>query len=112
MGTTSTLSALIGTLAPMLCPKPRLQAHDCSREAGTVVFPVPVLTVGGELDGVVRIGRVAEAVHTQRNDTRLPVVVVENMTHSTLLANVFVAVRPFSARGLPFQLRCATAVRV
>ena len=76
-------------------PNPRLQAHDCSHEAGAVAFPVPVLTVGGEPDGVVRIGRVAEAVHTQRNETRLPVVVVGNMTHSTLLANVFVAVRPF-----------------
>ena len=68
-------------------------AHDCSHEAGGVAFSVPVLTVGGEIDGVVRVGRLAEAAYTQRNNSgAFPVVVVENMTHSALLANgTFVA---------------------
>ena len=61
--------------------------HDCSREMTSVAFPVPVLTVGGELDGLVRIGRIAEAAYTQRTvSDRLPVVLIEGMTHSAVLA--------------------------
>jgi len=60
--------------------------HDCSSKPNTVSFPIPVLTIGGELDGIVRLGRFAEASHVQRADTRLPVVVIPGMTHTSMLA--------------------------
>lgn len=66
-------------------------AHDCSKMPAGVVFPVPTLSVGGELDGVVRVGRVAEAAYTQRDTKQHVVVVVEGMTHSALLSNFTVS---------------------
>ena len=53
------------------------------------VFPVPTLTVGGELDGVCRITRIMEEyyhrVYTAKNKTAatysFPVAVVQGMTH-------------------------------
>jgi hypothetical protein len=54
-----------------------------------VEFPVPTLTVGGELDGLCRISRITEALYTQvafHEDPsfatdNLPVVVIEGMNH-------------------------------
>lgn len=60
-------------------------AHDCYG-SNTVSFPLPVLTVGGELDGVVRITRIAEAYYTQAVLTnaqqKFPVVVIPGMNHA------------------------------
>merc|ERR1711907_834132 len=61
-------------------------AHDCSGD-NKVDFPVPVLTVAGELDGVVRVTRVAEAYHTQINlskRTQDRFTVVNGMAHSSV----------------------------
>lgn len=38
--------------------------HDCFGK-NTIDYPVPSLTIGGELDGVVRVTRIAEAYYTQ-----------------------------------------------
>lgn len=54
-----------------------------------VKFPVPTLTIGGELDGLCRISRIVEALYTQitfDEDTEgmtdyMPVTVVEGMNH-------------------------------
>ncbi len=42
-------------------------AHDCSSFSNwSVVYPVPALTIGAELDGVVRVTRIAEAYENQK----------------------------------------------
>jgi hypothetical protein len=54
-----------------------------------VEFPVPTLTVGGELDGLCRVSRITEALYTQitfHEDPEgakdvMPVVVIEGMNH-------------------------------
>lgn len=56
---------------------------------GQYEFPTSVLTIGGELDGLSRVTRIAEAFHTQITmntnpdgaKKRLPVTVVEGVTH-------------------------------
>lgn len=42
--------------------------HDCRSEEAipTPSYPVPSLSVGGEMDGVVRVSRMAEAWYTQQ----------------------------------------------
>lgn len=64
-------------------------AHTCTGP-NVVDFPVPVLTLSGDLDGVVRVARVGEAWYTQTvlpgsDAGKLPVVVVEGMNHAVLL---------------------------
>ena len=54
-----------------------------------VEFPVPTLTVGGELDGLCRISRIAEALYTQITFSAdpgsatdfMPVTVIDGMNH-------------------------------
>ena len=54
-----------------------------------VEFPVPTLTVGGELDGLCRISRIVEALYTQvtfdenpdDQTDYMPVTVIEGMNH-------------------------------
>lgn len=54
-----------------------------------VVFPVPTLTVGAELDGLCRISRITEALYSQvtfssdptKASTTLPVTVIAGMNH-------------------------------
>lgn len=63
--------------------------HDCYGD-NSVDFPLPTLTVGGSLDGVTRITRMAESWYTQVELTSggissLPVVVVEGLNHGQLL---------------------------
>jgi len=58
-------------------------------EAPQYAYPVPVLTVGGTLDGLARVTRIAEASHTHiamasdpwAAGLRLPVTLVEGMSH-------------------------------
>mmetsp|Transcript_33684 Transcript_33684/g.65059 ORF Transcript_33684/g.65059 Transcript_33684/m.65059 type:complete len:465 (-) Transcript_33684:359-1753(-) len=52
-------------------------------------FPMPTLTIGGEMDGLCRLTRIAESLHTQitlaedpdKNTQNLPVTVIEGMSH-------------------------------
>lgn len=76
---TTTLSCPLGCLAD--------GAHDCYG-ANTLSFPVPVLSIGGELDGVVRISRMAEALYTQTHlsSSDFPVVLLAGMNHASLLS--------------------------
>lgn len=54
-----------------------------------VVFPVPTLTIGAELDGLCRISRITEALYSQvtfssdpaKASTTLPVTVISGMNH-------------------------------
>lgn len=79
-------------------PKPSLKyplgylrdgMHSCSGP-NKISFPAPTLTIGGSLDGVVRVTRIAEAFYTQSildpaNETNYPVVVVPGLNHASLL---------------------------
>lgn len=61
-------------------------AHDCFGP-NTVAFPVPVLSVSGDLDGVVRITRIAEAFYTQKaltNRSQDYFAVVRGMNHAVV----------------------------
>jgi hypothetical protein len=62
--------------------------HDCYG-ANKLSFPVPTLTISGELDGVVRLARLAEAHYTQSSlpAADFPVVVVAGMNHAALLGS-------------------------
>ena len=73
----------------VFCPGGYLKdgVHDCSSLKGGVVYPLPSLSIGGELDGVVRVSRLAEAWYTQRNSSHL-VRVVPGMSHADLLSQV------------------------
>jgi hypothetical protein len=74
------LTCLLGCLAD--------GSHDCYGP-NIPSFPVPVLTVGGELDGVVRVTRIAEAYYSQTVLGKLatfPVVIVPGMSHVSLLS--------------------------
>ena len=47
-------------------------------------YPVPTLTIGGEVDGLARVTRLAESVYQQRNITSaaaFPVVVLQGVSH-------------------------------
>ena len=61
-------------------------AHECTGN-NSVEFPVPTLTMSGELDGVIRISRIAEAWNTQPDGSH-PVVVIEGMNHGQILASI------------------------
>ena len=61
-------------------------AHQCSNisvENWSVDYPLPTLSIGAELDGVVRITRIAEAFQNQEPN-RFPVVVIQGMRHSSI----------------------------
>uniref|UniRef100_A0A0G4I435 Uncharacterized protein n=1 Tax=Chromera velia CCMP2878 TaxID=1169474 RepID=A0A0G4I435_9ALVE len=69
------------------------QARRCETE-NKIDFPLPVLEIGGELDGIVRLTRVAEDAYVfneqtergENKDTSMPsVVLVPGMNHRTLL---------------------------
>jgi len=47
----------------------------------TLAYPVPTLTVGGELDGLARVARVAEASYKSKGMADFPVEIVMGMTH-------------------------------
>ena len=56
------------------------------RKYRNVTYPIPTLTVSGELDGLCRVTRIMEAVyhqviHGKSPNTSFPVVVVEGMNH-------------------------------
>lgn len=70
----------------LFCPGGYLKdgVHSC-KGGGPVVYPLPSLSIGGELDGVVRVARLAEAWYTQRNTSHL-VRVVPGMSHADLLS--------------------------
>ncbi len=62
-------------------------AHQFSNisESWSVVYPVPTLTLGGELDGLVRVTRIAEAFQSQRDqEEESPVIVVEGLRYSSI----------------------------
>lgn len=69
------------------CPGGCLEdgVHTCAVSDSPVSFPVPVLTIGGELDGIVRVTRIAEAYYTQQNQPKFPVVAVKGMSHLSIL---------------------------
>jgi len=98
------------------CPLGCLEdgAHTCTG-SNLVDFPVPALTVAGELDGVVRITRVAEAFYTQavlRDDTaKYPVVVVAGMNHASLLSTSLPTPPAVAKRDLKAEVQPAAAVK-
>lgn len=59
--------------------------HNCEAPTSEPDYFLPTLTIGGELDGAVRITRIAEAFYTQRNQPQNPVVVVSGMAHASVL---------------------------
>jgi len=75
-----------------LCPGGCLVdgSHSCSVRKSEPDFPFPTLTIGGEMDGVVRITRIAEAFYTQKDLPLHRVIVIPGMSHSSIT-------------GLPFQ---------
>eukprot|EP00808_Paulinella_micropora_P029109 g70431.t1 len=80
--------------------------HDCAVSArDRVVFAVPSLTLGGDLDGVVRLTRVAESFYTQVSMSSsplwAPVLVLPGLNHGVLLADPRVACPPFPNSSLP-----------
>jgi len=81
-------------------------SHDCYGP-NTPSYPVPTLTIGGELDGVVRVTRLAEAYYTQLTNDDLPVVVIEGMNHQILL-NSSNALPP-SIKNRDFPSECTQA---
>ena len=74
-----------------LCPGGYLQdgVHNCTGPAiPAPQYAVPTLSIGGELDGVVRVSRLAEAWYTQQALPQHQVKLVAGMTHSDLLDSV------------------------
>jgi hypothetical protein len=47
----------------------------------TKIYPVTTLTIGGELDGLARCTRLAEAFYAADGNTDFPVVIIPGMTH-------------------------------
>lgn len=63
--------------------------HDCYGD-NSVEFNVPVLSIGGSKDGIVRVSRIAEAFYTQQVSSegqavQLPVIVIDKLTHSSII---------------------------
>jgi hypothetical protein len=80
-------------------------SHDCHGD-NKVDFPVPVLTVAGELDGLVRVTRVAEAYHTQINlskRTKDSFTVVDGMAHSSVFTSATALPSSASAKDIKPQ---------
>lgn len=74
-----------------LCPGGYLPdgVHNCvGPQVPTPTFEVPTLTIGGSLDGVVRIARIAEAWYTQHGSDEHQVALVEGMNHGDLMDNI------------------------
>eukprot|EP01062_Namystynia_karyoxenos_P080552 TRINITY_DN8692_c0_g8_i1.p1 TRINITY_DN8692_c0_g8~~TRINITY_DN8692_c0_g8_i1.p1 ORF type:complete len:570 (+),score=159.60 TRINITY_DN8692_c0_g8_i1:75-1712(+) len=87
-----------------LCPGGYLPegVHSCTGPTvPTPEYAVPTLTVGGALDGVVRVARIAEAWYTQRATAHHEVALVEGMNHGDLMDGAVPAV---TARDLPSEL--------
>jgi len=76
--------------------------HTCTG-AAPAVFPIPLLTVGGDLDGVVRPTRLAESYYNQLSSlSSMPVVILPGVNHAALLgAPLPVAV---AAKDLPAEV--------
>ncbi|CAJ1354143.1 unnamed protein product [Effrenium voratum] len=75
----------------LLCPGGYLEdgVHDCpGPNVPAPEFPVPSLAVGGELDGVVRVARLAEAWYTQQGQAQHQVKLVPGMSHGDLMSQV------------------------
>lgn len=79
--------------------------HDCFGP-NKPSYPLPTLSIGGELDGVVRVTRFAEAYYTQQDNNDLPVVVVEGMNHGILLNTSL----PPSVKSRDLQAECTQTV--
>lgn len=86
-----------------LCPGGYLKdgVHNCSGPAGIPRprYPLPSLSIGGELDGLVRMSRMAEAWYTQQA-TEHEVKLVMGMSHSDLMSSIPSAV---AAQDLPSE---------
>lgn len=71
-----------------LCPGGYMKdhVHDCPGPAVPAPdYKLPTLTVGGGLDGVVRVARIAEAWYTQKSTSQHEVALVEGMNHADLM---------------------------
>eukprot|EP00994_Dinema_validum_P004909 NODE_298_length_1944_cov_81.060158_g209_i0.p1 GENE.NODE_298_length_1944_cov_81.060158_g209_i0~~NODE_298_length_1944_cov_81.060158_g209_i0.p1 ORF type:complete len:544 (-),score=152.94 NODE_298_length_1944_cov_81.060158_g209_i0:313-1875(-) len=95
------------------CPLGCLEdgVHDC-QGPNMVSFPIPTLTVGGELDGVVRVTRIAEAFYTQAVLTKnknMPVVVLPGANHASLLDSSSSLPSGVAARDLTGEMGPAAA---
>eukprot|EP00756_Hemistasia_phaeocysticola_P038525 Hpha_TRINITY_DN16764_c2_g2::TRINITY_DN16764_c2_g2_i1::g.78088::m.78088 len=93
-----------------LCPGGYLPdgVHDCPGPAvPEPAYAVPSLTVGGELDGVVRIARIAEAWYTQQGTPQHQVAAVDGMNHAALLDSTPDAVQ---ARDLAGEISAVEAL--
>ena len=78
-----------------LCPAGYLPdgVHNCT--GPTIPAPeyaLPTLSLGGELDGIVRVSRLAEAWYTQQELSQHAVRLVKGMSHADLLDSVPAAV--------------------
>ena len=91
-------------------------AHDCAAVCdgpGDLVpqFPTPTLTLGAELDGVVRVTRIAEAYHTQASGAgRHVVLVVPGANHAAAFGSGQAPLE-VAARDLASEVAPAAAVQ-
>ena len=67
------------------CLKDGVHKCDASGASEAPAYPLPTLTVGGSMDGVVRVSRIAEAWHSQKTTPVHQVVLVEGMNHGDLM---------------------------
>ena len=71
-----------------LCPGRYLPdgVHVCSDpEVLTPTYQIPTLTIGGSLDDVVRVSRIAETWYTQQGSSVHQVALVEGMNHGDVM---------------------------
>lgn len=74
-----------------LCPGGYLEdgVHNCSGpDIPSPSYPLTSLSIGGELDGLVRVSRMAEAWYTQQGLKQHQVKLVMGMSHSDLMSSV------------------------
>ena len=77
--------------------------HNCSSSpVSSPSYPLSTLTIGGELDGVVRVARIAESWYTQRALPQHSVALVSGMNHADL-SNGTLPVS-IASRDLPSEL--------